>query len=40
MYLFFVDSSVASKNGIKRNDGIKEELLKSLIVGEIELKFG
>ena len=48
MYLFFVHSYVAltsnldkkQKNGTESNDGIKEELLKSLIDGEIEFKFG
>ena len=36
MYLFFVHSYVASKT----NDGIKEELLKSLTDSEMEFKFG
>ena len=40
MYLFFVHSYVASKNGRETNDGIKEELLESLIYGKIEFKFG
>ena len=40
MYLFFVHSYVASKNGKETNDGIKEELLESLIYGKIEFTFG
>ena len=46
MYLFFVHSYVASKNreegknGRESNDGIKEELCKSLVDGQIEFKFG
>ena len=43
MYLFFFHSYVASKiekkNERESNNGIKEELLKSLIDGEIECKF-
>ena len=40
MYLFFVHSYVASKNGRESNDGIKEQLLKPLTNGEIDFKFG
>ena len=40
MYLFFVHSYVASKNGRETNDGIKEELLESLIYGKIGFTFG
>ena len=40
MYLFFVYSYVLSKNGKESNDGVKEELFKLLIDGEIEFKFG
>ena len=46
MDLIFVHSYVASKiemtekNERESNDGIKEELLKSMIDGEIEFKFG
>ena len=46
MYLFFVHSYVASKiekkekNGTESNDEIKEEPLKLLTDGEIEVKLG
>ena len=46
MYLFFVHSYVASKiekkekNGTESNDEIKEEPLKLLTNGEIEVKLG
>ena len=46
VYLFFVHSYVYSKietrgkNGTEISDGIKEELLKSLIDGDIEFKLG
>ena len=38
--LIFVHSYVASKMEEKGNDEMKEELFKSLIDTEIELKFG
>ena len=45
MYLIFLHSTYdqkkgRKKNGTKTDNEIKEELLKSLIDGEIEFKFG
>ena len=45
MYLFLVHSYISSKietkekNGTESDDEIKQELLKSLIDGDIEFKF-
>ena len=45
MYLFFLHSYVTSKiekrkSGRQSNDGVKEELFKSLIDGDIEFQLG